>query len=109
MKRLLLEPLIWLALGSTLAFGLNLFDIHPLDTHPGTNWFMVGLGFLIIGAFRCMPSEGNHGFGSLYASNDRERLRQTQEEEHRLARAMPGGFLMMVSGALLVAYAALFA
>ncbi len=108
MKRLLIEPLLWLALGSALTFGMNHFGFQPLDDHPSTNWFLVGLGLLIIGGFRCSPSDTGRSFANLYASTSRQRLGGIQEEDQRLARALPGGLLMMASGAILLGVAALF-
>lgn len=108
MKRLLIEPLIWLVLGAILAFGMNYYGVHVLDDHPSTNWFLAGLGLLIIGGFRCNPSDTGRSFANLYASTSRQCLGVVREEDQRLARSLPGGLLMMASGAILLGVAALF-
>jgi hypothetical protein len=108
MKRLLIEPLIWLVLGASLSFGMNHYGVHVLDDHPSTNWFLVGLGLLILGGFRCSPSDTGRSFANLYASTGRQRLGGVQEEDQRLSKALPEGLLMMACGAILLGVAALF-
>lgn len=80
MKRLLIEPLIWLVLGAGLAFGMDYHGVHILDDHPNTNWFLVGLGLLILGGFRCSPSDTGRSFANTVTSTSRQRLGGVQEE-----------------------------
>ncbi len=71
---------------------------------PGSNWFLVGVGYLIIGGFRCLPPSASKSLPSSCAVEGDINTRSMEED--RFTNVILSGLLIMICGALYVFYAA---